>query len=337
MTAGTTTPPAAQAVRRSRSPRGLWWPIGAGCAFGVAVIVNDFGSVVRVFPAAGRLALALLVITAVVGVAVLCRVRPIQPPPRWWAWTAVLGGATAATGCAVLANTGLQAVWARAAGIHFAARWSAALTAPLNEELLKLCVVVLLALAAPWLVRGPLDGFVLGAFTGLGFQVMENWTYALNAILLGGGINEATAVFQSFVGRVVFTGLGSHAAMTAVAGTAVGIVAAGGRTALAAGCVLTAMAMHFLFDAPLLGGVLGLLAKVLVNFVIAAGCYLALRHAYRRRARAYLRSPDSAFSEALLTRRSRRRVLRRLPAHQQAAARAHAAADLAVLEDRSAR
>ncbi|MFE2944083.1 PrsW family intramembrane metalloprotease [Streptomyces sp. NPDC059255] len=349
MTAPAATPPVAARLRLLvTAVRGSWrrrparWAFAAVCLLGLALLLDDFGPVVRVFPGSALLALVLLALTVSVGTAVLGRVRPFRAPPPGWAWSGVLWGATAAAGCALVANTGLQGIWSKSAGIGFGSRWAAALTAPLNEELLKLCGVVLIALVARPLVRGPLDGFFLGAFTGLGFQVMENWTYAMNAILLGGGVHGTAEVSQSFATRVMVTGLGSHWAMTAVAGTGVGILLSHDdrpvrrRIAPAAACVLTAMGMHWLFDAPLLDSAGGLGVRVGVNFLIALGFAVVLRHRARRRARAFLLSPRTPLSVDLLTRRSRSRALRGLPPARRAAAAARASAYLAVVEEQAA-
>ncbi|MEV6419328.1 PrsW family intramembrane metalloprotease [Streptomyces sp. NPDC051662] len=318
------------------------WLCGVLCALGLALLVLEFAPAIRVFPGPAVLAFLLLLVTLGIGVAVLRRVRPFQAPPRGWAWSGVVWGATAATGCAIVANGGLQGIWFKAAGIDFGSRWGAALTAPLNEELLKVSGVALIALGARQLVRGPLDGFFLGAFTGLGFQVMENWTYAMNSILSGGGVNADNDVFQSFVTRVGLTGLGSHWAMTAVSGTGIGILLAHTerpvrrRLLPAALCLLTAMAMHWLFDSPLLGSTAGLAGKVAINFLVAVGFYVVLRHRARRRARDFLLSPRSPFSIELLTRRSRKHALRRLPPARRPVAALRAARHLAVVEEYAA-
>ena len=170
----------------------------------------------------------------------------------------------------------------------FAGNWSAALTAPVNEELLKVAGVVLIALAAPRVIRGPVDGMIYGALTGLGFQVMENFTYALNNIPLTGATNPAEAVVISTVVRGL-TSPGSHWAMTAMAGAGVGYLAARGLRGgapRAAACLAVAMAMHLLFDAPAPGAVIVL--KVLLNFAVVLVFYLVLRRGYRARARAAL-------------------------------------------------
>ncbi|MFF3751686.1 PrsW family intramembrane metalloprotease [Streptomyces sp. NPDC002018] len=339
----TAVPSAAYAaVRGSLRRQPVGWLCGVLCLLGAVLIVLDFAAVVRVFPGSALLALVLLGVTAGVGVAVLQRVRPFRPAPRLWAWSGVVWGATAATGCAVVANGGLQNIWFKTAGIDFGARWAAALTAPLNEELLKVSGVALIGLGARQLVRGPLDGFFLGAFTGLGFQVVENWTYAMNSILSSGGVNGTADVVQSFLTRVVLTGLGSHWAMTGVAGAGIGFLLAHDarpahrRVVPAVLCLLTAMAMHWFFDAPLLGSVGGVVVKTAVNFVIAAGFCLTLRHRSRRRARAFLSSPRTPLSADLLTRRSRRRALGKVPPALRPAAEARASAYLTVVEEHAA-
>lgn len=309
------------------------------CLLGAATVVYDFSGLVRVFPASTVFALVLLVISVGVGTSLLQGVRPVRAAPRRWAWSGVLWGATAATGSAIVANTGLQGIWFKTAGIQFGSRWGAALTAPLNEELLKVSGVLLIALASRRLIRGPLDGFFLGAFTGLGFQVVENWTYAMNALILGGGVDAETAVGQSFTTRVVLTGVGSHWAMTAVAGTGVGLLLAHRagpprRHAVPAVlCLLTAMSMHGQFDAPWLESVGGIVVKAVLNFLVALAFYVVLRRGVRRRARAFLLAPASELSLDLLTRGARRRVLRGLPPARRAAAATRAEAHLAVLEE----
>lgn len=330
------------AARGSWERRPIDWLCGALCVLGAGLIVFEFAAVVRVFPGAALLDFVLLLITVGAGVAALGRVRPFRPPPRRWAWSGVAWGATAATGCAIVANTGLQGIWSKTNGIDFGSRWAAALTAPLNEELLKLSGVALIALGARQLVRGPLDGFFLGAFTGLGFQAVENWTYAMNSVLSGGGVNGSTDVLRSFTTRVVLTGLGSHWAMSAVAGAGIGILLAHDarpvrrRIAPAALCVLTAMGMHGLFDAPLLQSLAGIAAKMAVNFLVAMGFFLLLRRGARRRARAFLLSPRTVLSIELLTRRSRSRALRGLPPASRPAIALRARAYLDVVEEEAA-
>jgi RsiW-degrading membrane proteinase PrsW (M82 family) len=286
------------------------------CVFGAAVLWLKFYRFLGVFPGATILAVALELPLLVIGFWLLRLLRPLSPPPQIWSAAALTWGASAAAGCALLANQGLIALWTKTEGVGFASNWSASLSAPLNEEILKVCGVVMIVLAAPRLVRGPLDGMIYGALTGLGFQVVENVTYGLDTIVQSGATDPARAVTNSVLLRVGTTGLGSHWTMTAVAGAGIGFLVSRERrrdgAALAIICLLTAMAMHLLFDAPHFA----LPAKVVVNFLIAGVLYLILRESYVARTRDVLAACRasgviSADEEwAAISRRSRRRALR---------------------------
>lgn len=305
----------------------------AVCALGGMSLVNRLGLMVAAFPADTLLAVAALAVLLAVGIAVLVRLRPVRPPDGASAAAAVVWGAVAASGCALIANDALIGVWSKSGGTAFAARWGAALTAPVNEEALKAAGVVLIAVALPSALRGPVDGLVLGSLTGLGFQTTENAIYALNAVVQGGATAGALSVSQSLVLRVGVTGLGSHWAMTAIAGAGVGLLAAArwhpnARRAWAATlAVAAAMALHGFFDAPVLDGtVAGLAAKTAVVFVCVAAVYAVARRSYVRRVRGALvvegERVDLPHSDAveLSYRRGRRDALRRVPAPDRPAA-----------------
>jgi len=254
------------------------------CAFGGSVMTLQFSRFVAVFPGGAILAAVLQLPLLVVGTYVLCMLRPIRSPERIWVGAALLWGGAAAIGCSLLANAGLMALWAKAAGVVFAANWADSLTAPLNEETLKACGIVMLVLAAPRLIKGPMDGFIFGALIGLGFQVAENVTYGLNNIADSGATNPVLAVTNSFVVRLA-SALGSHWTMTAIAGAGVGYIVLRGATgrslAVATGCLAVCMGMHLLFDAP----DAPLAVKVTVNFVVVGAVYMLLRRSYVSRAR----------------------------------------------------
>lgn len=316
MTAGAAAPAAVPARRW------LWIVLVVVALVGSAVLVDDFGGLVRVFPGQAVLGFVLMLLTAAVGWYVLRRIRPISAPSRVVSLVAVGWGVTAATGFAILANGGLQDVWARLGGVEFASQWSAALTAPLNEEVMKLCGVALIAVAWPARFRGPMDGFVYGSLVGLGFQVAENWTYAMNGIVLFGATDDTLAVLQSFFARVALTGYGSHWAMSAVAGAGVGFLLgrAGPRVVPGLGLIALAMFMHWQFDSPLLGGLVGTILKGLLNLAIALTVYFVLRHRVRRTARAVAERAAPGSAAVLLGRWARRRARRTLPAGPERAA-----------------
>jgi len=316
------------------------------CVLGAGSLAYAFYRVPVIFPAATIFAIALQVPLLLLGWWLLRLARPLSAPPRTWSAAAVIWGATAASGCAVVANPALTGLWAKTAGVAFASNWSAALTAPLNEELLKVSGVALLAVAAPRVIRGPMDGLIIGALTGLGFQVLENVTYSLNAIPLTGATAPGAAVAAIAIVRVGLTTLGSHWDMTAVAGAGVGFLAARGLRggALpAAGCLATAMGMHLLFDSPTSPSAGVVLLKVLADLIVVGAFYLTLRRRYRARARAALarRVAEGAIpaSEApfLLTRSGRRRRQRQVRVGAvRDDIRAHQLADLAAIEEEAA-
>ena len=164
---------------------------------------------------------------------------------------ALLYGAVCATTLAGLANDGWGAVVARLAGPDFAARWTAALTAPWTEELVKGCGVVLLYLIAAGELDDIMDGFVYGAMTGLGFAVVED---ALYFVLPGG---DAGRVLGGFFVRVVASGLYGHVLYSGLAGIGIawfvtrrGEAGLARRLAVAGGLGALAVGAHFLWNSP---------------------------------------------------------------------------------------
>jgi len=301
-------------ISASQSIRLVEWTAVLACAFGTAVLSWQFFRYVWVFPGAAMAAVVLEIPLLVVGFVLLRRLRPARPPALTWSGAALAWGATAAAGCALLANRGLTDLWAKGAGTRFAGDWSASLSAPLNEETLKLCGVIMIVLAAPAVIQGPLDGLIVGALVGLGFQATENVTYGLNTIVLSGATEPVRAVVDSFAVRVGLTALGSHWTMSAIAGAGVGYLVARrrgpdhGNVLPAVACLLTAMAMHLIFDAPQIPE----LIKVGLNFTVFVVVYLLLTNAYLGRARDALAErvvagKISAHDAASLLSRRRRR------------------------------
>ena len=167
---------------------------------------------------------------------------------------ALLWGAVAATTLAGFANDGWGLVVSRVGGPEFAARWTAALTAPFVEEILKGLGVVLIYLIAPDEFDDMMDGFVYGAVCGLGFAVVEDVFYFMG--VFGGHPN---GVLQGFFVRVVSSGLYSHVLYTGLVGMGIGyFVSRRTRRPLArrimvlAGLSAAAVLGHFLWNSPFL-------------------------------------------------------------------------------------
>jgi protease PrsW len=166
---------------------------------------------------------------------------------------ALLWGAVAATSLAGLANHDWGAVVARLLGPDVAARWTAALTAPLVEETLKAVGVVLIYLIARSEINGVVDGFVYGAMVGLGFAVVENVFYFVGQF---GG--QPAGVLGGFLVRVLASGLYGHVLYTGLTGMGIAWFVTrtdqrlGRRLLVAGGLCLLAVLAHFLWNSPLL-------------------------------------------------------------------------------------
>ncbi len=167
---------------------------------------------------------------------------------------AFVWGAVAATTLSAIGNAGWGVVVARLAGPEFASRWTAALTAPFVEEILKGLGVVLIVLIARDEVDDVMDGFVYGALCGLGFAVVEDVFYFI--AVFGGDVE---GVLQGFFVRVIASGLYSHVLYTGLVGMAIGIVTTRRddrplRDRLRPAGLLAAAAVfgHFLWNSPIL-------------------------------------------------------------------------------------
>ncbi|MPY95060.1 MAG: PrsW family intramembrane metalloprotease [Acidimicrobiia bacterium] len=174
--------------------------------------------------------------------------RPVELAVSGFAW----GGLAATFALAINANDAALSLWGKLVSPNFAAEWGAALSAPFTEESSKAAGFVLLIALAPRLIRSAYDGFVVGAFIGLGFQVFEDWVYTVRAPSADLGTHQLQSVIKTFVTRGVTTGLVSHALFTAL--VCMGIVWLVGRPTeprrplVGLGFVLVAVVGHGAFD-----------------------------------------------------------------------------------------
>jgi protease PrsW len=171
---------------------------------------------------------------------------------------------------------------------------------------------VLLISLAPRLVRSAYDGFVIGAFIGLGFQVFEDVLYVYNGAAQLYGVDQLGSTLQVFLARGA-SGIVSHALFSAI--FCAGLMWVLGRTpgerkvVLGLGTMLTAMVFHFAWDdmVGLSGGsAIAAVLPFLIAVVELVVLYRVLRLAARRE-RAWTRdllAPEvetGALDPALLT------------------------------------
>jgi RsiW-degrading membrane proteinase PrsW (M82 family) len=161
------------------------------------------------------------------------------------------GGLAATWAFAQPANDALISLYGKEFGQAFAIDWAAALAAPITEELSKAAGFVLLLTLAPRIVRSPFDGLILGAFIGLGFQILEDVSYTWHAAQAQFGLDQGQAA-AGIIGARTAVGLASHWLYSGI--FCAGIVLLIGRPTypprrlLGIAFILAAMVSHGIWD-----------------------------------------------------------------------------------------
>ena len=127
------------------------------------------------------------------------------------------GGVAAPFAIAIVGNGAIMSIYTKVFGQAWATDWQAGLTAPFVEETSKGAIFLLLLGLAPVVIRTASDGLIVGAYVGLGFQILEDIFYAQNSAFAQFGAHQSEAVLRTFVLRAV-TGIPSHALYTALFG-----------------------------------------------------------------------------------------------------------------------
>jgi protease PrsW len=181
----------------------------------------------------------------------------------------VWGGFAATGAMAANANDAILALYAKTFGQVWALNWGAGLAAPFTEEWAKGSGLLLLIAMAPRQIRTAFDGFILGAFIGLGFQIIEDISYALTSAGTQFGANQIGASVGTIVLRMV-SGVAAHILYSAIFGA--GLVYLLGRPAeprkVGRGLLLVAipMLLHGTWDS--LGAIAGPSGLKLIGLLI---------------------------------------------------------------------
>lgn len=164
------------------------------------------------------------------------------------------GGIGAVWTMALPGNAAMMGLYAKFFGQAWASDWKAGLTAPFVEETAKGAVFVLLLGLAPFVIRTVYDGLIVGAYVGLGFQVLEDMLYGENAAYSNFGVDQVGAVMHTFFIRSL-SGIASHAMYTAIFAAGiiylVGTRAQPRRVGRGLLLMLSAMLVHGLWDSML--------------------------------------------------------------------------------------
>ena len=175
---------------------------------------------------------------------------------------ALLWGAIVATFLAGRINTDWDSIIQKLFGADFARAWGAAIIGPGVEELVKFLGVVLLYLIARAEFDDVLDGFVYGALVGLGFTLAEDMYYFFTHFVGQAGLTNLGGLFEGFFIRVVVGGPYSHVLLTGLTGMGFAYyvtrpdVSRQRRTLVTIGLYAAGVLAHFVWNSPLLDGML---------------------------------------------------------------------------------
>jgi RsiW-degrading membrane proteinase PrsW (M82 family) len=248
----------------------------AALLIGAAAILLLYNTlpVALAYPRAGTTALALFSLFAVPFWIMRRRLAAWLALPTAALALGLAWGATVAVMTSLFGSRALHGLLATAWGPAWAERWAPVLAAPVVEEVVKAAGVVLVVAIAWGRVHGVLDGIVLGAFCGVGFQIVEGYAFAMSSTVLNRAGDVVEPVVAVFVVRGVLAGLWSHAIFTAIAGAGVAY-AVTRRTRrsvwVAAGSLAAVIALHALWNSPLLRDGLGLGAPAVLAGVMVKG------------------------------------------------------------------
>jgi RsiW-degrading membrane proteinase PrsW (M82 family) len=232
------------------------------------------------YPKASTAAVILFALYAIPFILLLRMIDYLECEPLLLQVGAVAWGGLVATSAAIAGSAALQNVLAKLGSPQLAAAWGPAVAGATVEEILKVAGVVLLAMVARAQINSVVDGFVYGALVGLGFQVVENIAFAVNAVALESGQDRVSPVLATFLLRGFLGGLWSHTLFTALAGAGFAYALVRNdrplwvRWGVAIVLFETAWGFHFLWNSPLLAdgfgyGVLGIVAAMLLKGVPA--------------------------------------------------------------------
>lgn len=304
-----------------------WWVLALALVTGLVLCSLWLGPAFARFPIAGAVGVALSV-PYVVLVWWLMGVMQIGTRlARSGAVTAILWGGLVATAVyAAEANGAIITLLAQHGGLDLANEWGAAIAAPLTEETGKALGIAAVLIAARSWLRGPMDGLIMGAFVGMGFTVTENVLYAFNTAVLTFEENQAVSTIAIYLLRAVLLWPVDHVAFTALAGAGLGfLLGRPGSRSVQWGVLSLVLAygLHFLWNSPLLPGVLARMGFAsLIPFIVWFVVHRARRaeHAWLTGALAHeveVGAVPSVHVEALAP------TLRRRLKHRRAVARAY--------------
>jgi RsiW-degrading membrane proteinase PrsW (M82 family) len=269
------TPVGTRRLQSVRQP--AFWLLIVLLLAGTARLAALVSTVFMRFPVAAAVAAVMFVLYAVPFVLVTRSVDFFEPEPPLLVGVAAGWGAVVALTTAISGNNAGRSILAKAVSPAFAVAWGPAIVGPSVEEVLKTLGVVVVVLIARKQVNSVADGAVYGAFVGLGFQIVEDFIYAANAVATAGQGDSVEPVIVTFLLRGFVAGLWSHTLFSALAGAGVAYFVVhrrnqtlGRRVGVALAGLAGAWLFHFVWNSPWLdsgfgAGGLGILAALIVK------------------------------------------------------------------------
>lgn len=248
-------------------------------AVGALSVLEEQLTYLSVYPTAWLLGLVLLVIYVAPVALAIYLLDIFEREPLSMVVAAFLWGGVVAIALAGPTNGAMGQIIAKIAGPDVAASWNAALTAPLVEETYKYLGLVLLFLIARNEWDDLLDGFIYGAFAGLGFATVENvYYFIVKGVHAGGGADQVGPVLFLYFLRVLLYGPYMHVLWTGLTGIGLAYFVTrrdqpfDRRLMVAAGLFALGVATHFLWNSPLLWQLytMGFVGLVLLGLVKGA-------------------------------------------------------------------
>ncbi len=252
-------------------------------------IAQVLGKFFVVFPVAAVTAIVLFTAYAVPFVLLVRTVDYLERESVGLRVVAFAWGGVVATSAAIAGGSAVSNLLARMVSPRFTAQWGPAIAGAGVEEVVKVLGVVAIALVARTQIKNIVDGIGYGALIGLGFQVVEDVVFAMNAVAVSSGSDRVGPVVMTFLLRGFLGGLWSHTLFGALAGAGVAYAMVRKdrsrlvRFAVAAALCGSAWWFHFLWNSPLLAdgfgyGIVGVLAAMLIKGIpaLAVGVVLVV-------------------------------------------------------------
>ncbi len=241
--------------------RPAYWLFVVLLAIGGYLFLDEQALFTRL-PTALAVSWLLVLVYAVPVFVIVYRLDLFEREPPIFLAAALIWGGVIAVSLAGYANDAWLSVLGKLTPPDFTAAWGAAVVAPVTEETLKLCGVIILFLIVPSEFDGVLDGFVYGALIGLGFTVTEDVSYFIRSAVAFGGADQYGPVMDTFLIRVVAGGLYGHVLFAGLTGTGFAYFVTRRsetlrrRTLVMVFLIAAGVAAHFVWDSPWMASIL---------------------------------------------------------------------------------